>query len=323
MSSHAPVMLDEVLEALDIKDGGVYVDGTFGAGGYSRAILEAANCHVYAIDRDPSALKRAEEVEQDYKGRFTFMRGCFGDVATLLKEAGHEGKVNGFVLDIGVSSMQIDEASRGFSFRFDGPLDMRMDSESDDGLTAADMVNTYPEKELADLIYQYGEERRSRHIAKAIVLRRKEIPFSRTKELAECIRSVMPKRPKDKIDQATRTFQALRIAVNDELGELSRALDVSECILEEEGRLVVVSFHSLEDGLVKRFLKEKSGANNSVSRHVPQTQEKETPVYMRPKRNKAIKSSTEEIARNPRSRSARLRYAVRLSALDEGGAEHK
>ena len=308
---HAPVMLAEVLEALDVADGEVYVDGTFGAGGYSRAILDSADCHVYAIDRDPSARKRADDMMQDYKGRFTFMRGCFGDVAELLQEHGHAGRVNGFVLDIGVSSMQIDEADRGFSFRFDGPLDMRMDAGDEEGQTAADIVNTYDEKDMADLIYKYGEERHSRRIAKAIIQRRKEQPFTRTQDLADCIRSVMPKKQGDKIDPATRTFQALRIAVNDELGELSRALKASEEILEEGGRLVVVSFHSLEDGIVKTYLKEKSGGNPSVSRYLPQIEPEDDPLYTLPKRNKAVKSSKEETATNPRARSARLRYAIR------------
>ncbi|MFP4386297.1 MAG: 16S rRNA (cytosine(1402)-N(4))-methyltransferase RsmH, partial [Alphaproteobacteria bacterium] len=210
--SHLPVMVSEVLEALDVSDGKTYVDGTFGAGGYTCAMLEAANCHVYAIDRDPSAIERAKEVKDKYEERFTFMRGCFGDVDQLLKQAGVEKRVNGFVLDIGVSSMQVDQAQRGFSFRFDGPLDMRMDTGDQEAQTAADIVNTYGEKELADLIYKYGQERHSRRIAKAIVKRRTQEPFSRTQELADCIRAVMPKKAGDKIDPATRSFQALRIA---------------------------------------------------------------------------------------------------------------
>ncbi|MCK5384443.1 MAG: 16S rRNA (cytosine(1402)-N(4))-methyltransferase RsmH [Alphaproteobacteria bacterium] len=316
-SPHAPVMLTEVMEALDVNDGEIYVDGTFGAGGYSRAMLETADCHVYAIDRDPSAIKRADDMKQQYNERFTFMRGCFGDVTELLKVHGYAGRVNGFVLDIGVSSMQINEADRGFSFRQDGPLDMRMDTKDLETQTAADIVNTYTERDLADLIYKYGEERLSRRIAKAVVQRRKEKPFTRTHEFAECIRSVMPKKQGDKIDPATRTFQALRIAVNDELGELSRALEASENILAEGGRLVVVSFHSLEDGLVKAYLKQKSGRNPAVSRHLPRIESIQESVYTLPNRNKAIKPSEKETMINPRARSARMRCALRLSVQEK------
>jgi len=319
-SPHAPVMLAEVIEALDVSDGEIYVDGTFGAGGYSKAILEAADCHVYAIDRDPSAIKRADEMKQQYGERFTFMRGCFGDVAELLKEHGCTDRINGFVLDVGVSSMQIDQAERGFSFRFDGPLDMRMDTGKEDALTAADIVNTYGEEDLANLIYKYGQERLSRRIAKAIVKRRAEAPFARTQDLADCIRAVMPKKPGVKIDPATRSFQALRIAVNDELGELARALDASEGVIKEGGRLVVVSFHSLEDGIVKSYLKEKSGGNPTVSRHMPEIEQSSEAVYFLPKRNKAVKPSKDETQINPRARSARLRYALRLPLQEKEGA---
>ncbi len=317
---HAPVMLAEVIEAMNVSDGEVYVDGTFGAGGYSRAILESANCHVYAIDRDPSAISRADEIKSHYGERFTFMRGCFGDVAELLKEHGCTERVNGFVLDVGVSSMQIDEATRGFSFRFDGPLDMRMDTGEEDSQTAADIVNTYGEEDLANLIYKYGQERLSRRIAKTIVLRRLEAPFIRTQDLADCIRAVMPKKQGVKIDPATRTFQALRIAVNDELGELSRALEASEDVLVEGGRLVVVSFHSLEDGAVKSYLKEKSGGNPSASRHMPEIEANAEAVYFLPKRNKAVKPSKDETQINSRARSARLRYALRLAVQEKEGS---
>lgn len=311
---HAPVMLAEVLEALVIKDGGVYVDGTFGAGGYTRAILEAADCHVYAIDRDMGANARAQEFKAAYGERFTFMRGCFGDVKNLLSAEG-KSRVDGFVLDIGVSSMQIDDGERGFSFRFDGPLDMRMDRES--GQSAADIVNNYEEEDLANVIYEYGQERLSRRIAKAIVTRRAEQSFERTQDLADVIRAVMPRKPGNKIDPATRTFQALRIAVNDELGEISRALEASEEVLEDGGRLVVVSFHSLEDGCVKRFLKEKSGGDPKVSRHLPQATEQVDVLFSLPNRHKAVKPSKSEIEVNSRSRSARLRCGVRVR--EEGG----
>ncbi len=307
MTKHYPVMLPEVLEALSPKDGGVYVDGTFGNGGYTAAILEAANCNVYAIDRDDNAEIRADELRGKYGDRFTFLRGCFGDVKSLLPSI----KVDGFVLDVGVSSMQIDEADRGFSFRFDGALDMRMDV-SGGGVTAADIVNTYEEEALANLIYEYGGERKSRHIARKIVEMRKSKPFERTLELADAVRSVVYKLHKDKIDPATRTFQALRIAVNDELGELERALDASAGILANDGVLVVVSFHSLEDGRVKRFLKEKSGDVSRGSRHLPQVVDDnaDAPIFKMLSR-KAVKPSDKEVAENPRSRSARMRVGVR------------
>ncbi len=301
--SHYPVMLPEVLAALSPQDGAVYVDGTFGAGGYTRAILEAADCKVIAIDRDADAAKRAESFEKEYGERFEFKRGCFGDVAVLLGDQ----KIDGFVLDIGVSSFQIDEAARGFSFRYDGPLDMRMDTEN--GQSAADLVNSMPEEELANIIYKYGEERKSRRVAHKIVEMRKSQPFKTTLQLADAVRACVPA-SRDGIDPATRTFQALRIAVNDELGELERALEASVQVLKSGGRLVVVSFHSLEDGMVKRFLREKSGGAAKGSRYMP-AQDEEAPVFALENR-KAIKPSEKEIAENPRSRSARLRYGVRL-----------
>ncbi len=292
-------MLPEVIESLSPVDGGVYVDGTFGAGGYAKAILDAADCTVVAIDRDPDAGKRAAAMNED---RLIFLRGCFGDVERLLLDAGIE-KVDGFVLDLGVSSFQLDEAERGFSFRFDAPLDMRMDSEN--GQTAADLVADLEEKELADVIYKYGEERKSRRIAKRIVELRAENPIHTTAQLADIVRSCVPK-SRDGIDPATRTFQALRIAVNDELGELERALRAAEKILKPDGRMVVVAFHSLEDGLVKRFLREKSGGE-SVSRYQPQKQAAAPEFELLTR--KALKPSKEELAENSRSRSARLRAA--------------
>ncbi|MCB1720482.1 MAG: 16S rRNA (cytosine(1402)-N(4))-methyltransferase RsmH [Rhodospirillales bacterium] len=295
-------MLNEVLSVLSPVDGGVYVDGTFGAGGYARAILDAADCTVVAIDRDPDAAKRADNLSKDYAGRLIFLRGCFGDVENLLAEAGI-GKVDGFVLDLGVSSFQLDQAERGFSFRETGPLDMRMDPES--GPSAADLVNSADEKELADLIYKYGEERKSRQIARRIVELRRAAPIETTGQLADIIRSCVPK-SRDGIDPATRTFQALRIAVNDELGELERALDAAEKILKPHGKMVVVSFHSLEDGLVKRFFRAQSGGE-SVSRYLPQTDT--APVKFKLLTRKAVKPAAQEITENSRSRSARLRAA--------------
>ena len=297
--SHISVLLTEVLNALSPKDGEVLVDGTFGAGGYTQGILDAADCSVIGLDRDPAAAGRASSLNHP---NFDFRRGCFGDVEALLDGQ----QVDGFVLDIGVSSFHLDEADRGFSFAKDGPLDMRMDPSQ--GQSAADIVNTTPEDELANIIYQYGEERKSRRVARAIVQRRAEAPFATTLDLADTVRSVVPK-AKDKIDPATRTFQALRIAVNDELGELQRALDAAPRILKPGGRLVVVSFHSLEDRIVKREMRALAGLDKTVSRYVPINDTAE-PAFTLPHK-KAVTATAEEIAQNPRSRSARLRIAVK------------
>lgn len=307
---HIPVMLAEVLDCLAPKDGGVYVDGTFGAGGYTRAILEAADCTVYGIDRDPEAFARARAFERDFEGRFHPLHGCFGDVAQLLAGAGVE-QVDGFVLDLGVSSIQLGTASRGFSFQHDGPLDMRM---SLSGESAADVVNTADEKDIADIIYTYGEERAARRIAKAIVEARREKPIETTAQLAAIIHRVLPMHGGMKTDTATRSFQALRIHVNDEMGEIDRALAAAPAILKPSGRLVVVSFHSLEDWRVKAFLREQSGEQAGTSRHLPpDMSQKAPPVFALEKRN-GLAPSNQETAVNPRARSARLRYAVRTSA---------
>ncbi len=306
---HIPVMLNEVVAALAPKDGEVYVDGTFGAGGYTRAFLESADCTVIAIDRDPAAQERAKQFQAEFGPRFIFVYGCFGDALELVRGAGFD-KVDGFVLDIGVSSFQIDEALRGFSFRNDGPLDMRMDNST--GMTAADIVNTYEETELANLIYQLGDVRHSRRIARRIIERRSDKPFETTLELADLIRSVVHQSPKEKTDPATRSFQALRIAVNDELGELSRGLEAAQSLLSQGGRLVVVSFHSLEDGIVKTFLYERSGRISGGSRHLPpvSSDTSSSPLFSLPQR-KALAASDAESAINPRARSAKLRYALR------------
>ena len=307
---HYPVMLNEVLTTLSPRAGEVYVDGTFGAGGYTTAFLEAADCTVIAIDRDPDAVARADALKEKFGDRLIFIRGKFGDALELVKAAGFT-QVDGFVLDVGVSSMQFDEASRGFSFRFDAPLDMRMDTQS--GETAADIVNGYTEEDLANLIYRYGDERKSRYIARRMVEERVVAPIETTLRLADMIRDVVFKSPKDKIDPATRTFQALRIAVNDELGELERGLHAAEGLLKAGGRLVVVSFHSLEDGIVKSFLYERSGKTPAPSRYLPGQEDAAAPSFMlAPK--KPLEPDADEVAANARSRSARLRGAVRSDA---------
>lgn len=308
-AAHFPVMLSEVLEVLAPKDGEVYVDGTFGVGGYTRAFLESADCTVIAIDRDPAAKMRAAEMQKEFGERLIFVAGRFGDALELVRAAGFE-QVDGFVLDVGVSSVQIDQPERGFSFRFDGPLDMRMGNDEDTA-TAADIVNTYKEEDLANLIYRYGDERKSRHIAHRICIERAKARIETTAQLADMVRAVVPKSPKDKIDPATRTFQALRIAVNDELGELERALDAAQELLKTGGRLVVVSFHSLEDGLVKTFLYERSGKSAGPSRHLPvSTDLSAQPSFVLSPR-KPLSASEQEITLNARSRSARLRGAIR------------
>lgn len=296
---HIPVMLQEVLAALKPLKGEVYVDATFGNGGYTKAILEAADCKVIALDRDPTVKIRANEFKNMYGERFEFRAGQFGDFADLVPE-----KINGAVFDIGVSSMQLDEAERGFSFSKEGALDMRM---SQAGISAKDIVNSYEEDKLADLIYQYGEERKSRQIAKRIAEYRQNKKIETTTELAEIIYSVIHKKFGE-IDPATRTFQALRIAVNDELGELSRGLQSAANRLQKNGRLVVVDFHSLEDRIVKNFFKENGGKRIRVSKYAPELVQDE---YLFAEVSKVIAPTAEECGKNPRARSAKLRYAIR------------
>lgn len=306
---HVPVMLDEVLAALAPRDGGVYVDATFGAGGYSRALLEAADCTVWGIDRDPLVQRIGADLGREFAGRLTVLAGRFGDMADLLTGVG-VARIDGVALDLGVSSMQLDDPARGFSFRADGPLDMRMGDAEE---TAADVVNRLAEQELADLIYRYGEERASRRIARAIVELRGKTPITRTGELAALLRRVV-KKSKDGIDPATRTFQALRIYVNDELGELARGLAGAEQLLAPGGRLAVVSFHSLEDREVKTFLRARSGIAPRPSRHLPDAPgQAPAPTFRLIKRG-AEKPGAREIQTNPRSRSARLRWALRTDA---------
>lgn len=299
---HVPVMLGEVIETLAPQDGHIYVDGTFGAGGYTRAILNAADCKVYALDRDPEAYLRAQNMAHEFPGRLIPVHGRFGSVAELLDAEGVR-KIDGLVLDIGVSSIQLSTAARGFSFQHDGPLDMRM---SRDGLSAADVVNTYEEAEIADILYTYGEEHASRRIARAIVAARATQPITTTLQLANVVHDVMPRH--GKTDSATKTFQALRIFVNDELGELDRALHAAEQLIAPSGRLVVVSFHSLEDWRVKTFFKTRGGKMGNASRHLPPSLNETAAAFGG---IDDMKPSDEEIAQNPRSRSARLRYGIR------------
>ncbi len=274
MTAHRPVMLAEVLAALLPRAAAIYVDGTFGAGGYARALLEAASCRVYGIDRDPAAIVHAERLAADCPGRLTFIEGRFGEMDVLLRARGIDA-VDGVTLDLGVSSPQLDDPARGFSFRADGPLDMRMGRS---GPTAADAVNQLDEPALAGIIARFGEERHARRIARAIVAARRKQPIARTLALADIVRAVVPaKRGAGHVDPATRTFQALRIHVNDELGELDRGLRAAESLLAPGGRLAVVSFHSLEDRIVKRFLRARSGVHPLASRHTPATR-RDTPA---------------------------------------------
>jgi len=307
MSGHLPVMLDEVLATLSPRDGGVYLDGTFGGGGYARAILERARCTMWAIDRDPEAIQRGASLVAEFPGRLHLLHGQFGDMVALLDRAGVTA-LDGVVLDLGVSSFQLDDPLRGFSFRFDGPLDMRMGKH---GTSAADLVNTLPERALADVLFELGEERASRRIARAIIVARQEAPIETTGRLAAIIRSVMPRDPSG-IDPATRSFQALRIKVNDELHQIEDALEQAAGLLAPGGKLVVVAFHSLEDRIVKRFMSEAAGRTGGPSRHDPgQLLGREAPRF-RLLTSRALRPGTGETGINPRSRSARLRALERL-----------
>ena len=306
--AHQPVMLAEVIAALAPRAGKLYLDGTFGAGGYAGALLEAAACAVVGIDRDPAAIERGRALAARYGERLALIEGRFGDMAALLATRGI-AQVDGIALDLGVSSPQLDEPARGFSFRADGPLDMRMGR---DGETAADLVNRLPERELASLIAELGEERHARRVSRAIVEARAAAPITRTGALAEIVRGAVP-RAKDGIDPATRTFQALRLGVNDELGELDRGLASAERLLVPGGRLAVVAFHSLEDRRVKSFLRERASEAAGASRHAPLPAARRNPSF-RLLHRRALKPSEAEIAANPRARSARLRAAERTPA---------
>jgi 16S rRNA (cytosine1402-N4)-methyltransferase len=302
---HVPVLLAEVCTALDVKRGGIFIDGTFGAGGYTRAIIDAHPRNaVIAIDRDPDAIAGGAPLAAKVKKRLMLVPGRFGDMDEIANAQGAEN-VDGVVLDIGVSSMQLDEAERGFSFRNDGPLDMRMERH---GASAADLVNDSSEAELADIFYHYGEERRARAVARAIIETRRRQRIETTRQLADLVASLIRQEPNG-IHPATRVFQGLRIAVNDELGELVRALHAAERILKPGGRLVVVTFHSLEDRIVKQFLAARTGRSPSGSRHLPITDTAQ-PTFDAITKGPVI-ASDQEVSRNPRARSAKLRAAER------------
>lgn len=302
-------MLPEVLQQLAPRAGGTYLDGTFGGGGYAMAILAAASCTLYAIDRDPTAIARGAELAARNPG-LHLIEGRFGDMVGHLAARG-VAALDGIVLDLGVSSFQIDQPGRGFSFRTEGPLDMRMGA---DGLTAADLVNHLPEAELADTLYQFGEERLSRRIARAIVGARALAPITTTQGLADIIRGVVPRDKKSGIDPATRSFQALRIRVNNELGEIEQALTQAAILLRGDGRLVVVSFQSLEDRLIKRFMADATGRGPGVSRHDPSRlgPDPRRAASFRLLTPRAVRPSDAETAANPRARSAKLRAMTRL-----------
>ena len=306
---HAPVMLDEAIEALAPVDGGIYVDGTLGAGGYTKAVLAAGETAVFAFDRDPTAISRAAAWAGGYGSRLTLVARPFAEMEAALGELGVEA-VDGVVLDLGVSSTQLDEPARGFSFRADGPLSMRMDGRAPD---ARDVVNRGAEEDLALIFRAYGEERHSRRFAKAIAKARVETPIETTTRLGEIVEAATPPGPPPRIHPATRVFQALRIFVNDELGQLARGLIAAERLLRPAGRLVVVTFHSLEDRIVKQFLKLRAdGAGGGASRHQPPGVDR--PAQFRLLRARPVRPSEAEIARNPRARSAKLRAGARTDS---------
>jgi len=305
---HYPVMLPEVLAATAPKDGETYIDATFGNGGYSEALLQAADCRVIGLDRDPNVAPRAAQLSRAYEGRFTLMEAPFSQMDRL----DIAGGVDAVIFDIGVSSMQIDQAQRGFSFMRSGPLDMRM---SQSGASAADAIRHLPFEDLIVIFKTYGEERHAARIARAIINIREDEAIVTTDRLAEVIEQTIGRR--GKIHPATRVFQALRIYINDELGELYKALRAAEKILRPGGRLVVVTFHSLEDRMVKQFLRDRSGEVSGGSRYMPEADIAAKPAqFISPKRG-VIKPSAEEIAENPRSRSAKLRYAIRGDAPEK------
>jgi 16S rRNA (cytosine1402-N4)-methyltransferase len=314
-TGHVPVLLNEVMEALDLRRDGVYVDGTFGGGGYSRALLERG-ARVIALDRDPTAIRAGEALKASSGGQLELVEARFGELDEVVKRLGVD-VVNGIVLDIGVSSMQLDEAARGFSLRFDAPLDMRMGRS---GRSAADILREDDEATIADILFHFGEERAARRIARAIVADRETKPFTSTLELAGMIARVAPARRGELTHPATRSFQALRIAVNDELGELVRGLTAAELLLKSGGRLVVVTFHSLEDRIVKQFLSLRSSRGRTASRRLPGEPAEAEPTFEVP-RGQPIEAGEAETSANPRARSAKLRFGVRTGAPPRGRDE--
>ncbi len=310
LTRHVPVLLPEVIDQLQPRDGGRYIDATFGAGGYTRAILEAARCEVLALDRDPAAIVGGATLAAQFPPRLTLRQSPFG--ALLDDAASNAATIDGIVFDLGVSSMQLDEPERGFSFQSDGPLDMRMSGSTSDP-SAADVVNSAPESELADILFELGEERRSRAIAAQIVRRRSKKPILRTLDLAEIVAKALGGRGGKGKHPATRTFQALRLHVNDELGELARGLAAAEILLKPGARLVAVTFHSLEDRIIKRFLGERAQGSAPRSRHLPPAADSRRPSF-RIVNHRALRPSEREVAANPRARSAKLRVGERTDA---------
>jgi len=308
MSGHVPVMLAEVLATLAPAAGGTYLDATFGGGGYAAAILDAAPCTLFAIDRDPDAIARGAALAARFAGRLHLLEARFGDMVERLAEAG-VARLDGVVMDLGVSSFQLDEAARGFSFRADGPLDMRMERA---GPSAADLVNGLPEADLAKILVEFGEERHARRVARAILRERAAAPITTTARLAEIVRGAVPRDPSG-LDGATRSFQALRIAVNDELGEVRRGLEAAMRLLAPGGRLVVVAFHSLEDRLVKQAMAQASGRAGTPSRHDPAALLARPPAGFHLLTPRALRPGETEVAANPRARSAKLRGLERAA----------
>ncbi len=302
MSPHIPVLIGPLVAAVSPVSGR-WLDGTLGAGGYTRALLDAGAEHVTGLDRDPLAMDLAQSWAAAYGDRITLVQGVF----SVLDR--HAQSLDGVVLDLGVSSMQLDQAQRGFSFMKDGPLDMRMSQE---GPSAAELVNTVDEAVLADILYLYGEERASRRIARAIVTKRADVPIVTTLQLAEIIEGALPRAKPGQAHPATRSFQAIRIAVNDEYGELVDGLEAAERALKPGGHLAVVTFHSIEDRMVKRFLQIKTGSTGQGSRHAPEIS-REAPQFTQSSR-KAVAPDEDELALNPRARSAKLRVATRTDA---------
>jgi 16S rRNA (cytosine1402-N4)-methyltransferase len=305
---HIPVLLAEALQALNVRGDGVYLDGTFGAGGYSRALIERG-ARVVAVDRDPAAIAAGQPLVAASQGRLTLVAGRFGDLDAIAKSVA-AAPLDGVVLDVGASSMQLDEASRGFSLRHDAPLDMRMEGA---GRTAADILREDDERRIADILHYFGEERAARRIARAIVADRQTSPYVSTRQLAAMIARVAPARPGETIHPATRSFQALRIAVNDELGQLLAALEAAERALKPGGRLVVVTFHSLEDRIVKQFLARRSGRGEAASRRLPGEPTRAEPTFL-VAAGQPILPGQAELAANPRARSAKLRFGERAAA---------